>query len=650
MLRLPYLPSLERGARFFLESSGRLRHSRSEESLVRLRQIPPLLIAASLAAGVVACASGSGAAVQPPRSSFLVPESSPFIEATLHRLTLRQKVAQMVWPTLWGDYTAADAPQWRQLERYVRDEQVGGFTVSVGSPTEIAARLDALQRLAPIPLLIGADLEAGAGFRARGGWFLPAGTELGGATLLPPNMGLGAAALGMEAAAGDSMAYEAGRATARQGRALGIQIAYAPVLDVNNNPANPVINTRSFGEDPHAVARFGAAYIHGMQANGMIATGKHFPGHGDTGVNSHLALPVVHASRARLDSVELVPFKAAIDAGLATMMTFHGSMPALDSSGVPGTLSHKVLTGLLRDEMGFDGLIFTDAMDMKGVVDMFGSTEADIRAVEAGADILLMPRDVEGAIDAVIEGLKAGRYDEARLDASARRILIAKHQLGLERQRLVDLDSARAMVGDSSHEAVARLAAEKSITLVKDSLGQLPLSRLSPSSRILSITYSRRSDLGAGVTFDSELRGKFRAVRSAFVDESDPAPSFDLLLAAADSVDAVIVGSYVTHSSSATSVSVPQNFVDFLAELRNRGTHPTVVAFGNPYLLQQIPDVGTYVIAWGGFPVSQRAAARALLGIAPITGKLPIGIPPLVQLGTGKTLAVSADAAARGSK
>ena len=564
-------------------------------------------------------------------------------DCAIEHMTPREKAAQMVWPQLFGDYVSADDPEWERLGRFIAEDKVGGVIISVGSPLEIAAKLNALQKLSDLPLLVSSDLETGAGFRARGGYFLPNGIYLGGSTIFPPQMAIGAT--------GDtSFAHEMGRITALEGRALGIHIGFAPVLDVNNNPANPVINTRSFGEDPHAVARFGVAFIHGMQANGMLATGKHFPGHGDTGVNSHLALPVVHASRARLDSVELVPFKAAIDAGLATMMTFHGSMPALDSSGVPGTLSHKVLTGLLRDEMGFDGLIFTDAMDMKGVVDMFGSTEADIRAVEAGADILLMPRDVEGAIDAVIEGLKAGRYDEARLDASARRILIAKHQLGLERQRLVDLDSARAMVGDSSHEAVARLAAEKSITLVKDSLGQLPLSRLSPSSRILSITYSRRSDLGAGVTFDSELRGKFRAVRSAFVDESDPAPNFDLLLAAADSVDAVIVGSYVTHSSSATSVSVPQNFVDFLAELRNRGTHPTVVAFGNPYLLQQIPDVGTYVIAWGGFPVSQRAAARALLGIAPITGKLPIGIPPLVQLGTGKTLAVSADAAARGSK
>ena len=564
-------------------------------------------------------------------------------DCAIGHMTPREKAAQMIWPQLFGDYVPADNSEWQRLSRLITKDKVGGLIISVGSPLEIAAKLNALQKMSDLPLIVSSDLETGAGFRARGGYFLPNGIYLGGSTIFPPQMAIGAT--------GDTaLAYEQGRVTALEGRALGIHIGFSPVLDVNNNPANPVINTRSFGEDPHAVARFGVAYVHGMQANGMLATGKHFPGHGDTGVNSHLALPVVNASRARLDSVELVPFKAAVDAGLATMMTFHGSMPALDSSGVPGTLSHKVLTGLLRDEMNFDGLIITDAMDMKGVVDMFGSKEAAIRAVAAGADVLLMPRDVEGTIDAVMEGIQTGRFDESRLDESARRILIAKHELGLEHRRLVDLDSARAIVGDSSHEAVARIAAEKSITLVKDSLGQLPLSQLPRGARVLSITYASRSDLGAGTTFDAELRRTFRSVRSAFVEESDPAPNFDLLLAAADSSDVVVVGSYVSHSSSATTVSAPQDFVNFLEALRTRETHPIVVAFGNPYFLQQIPDIGSYVIAWGGFPVSQRAAARALLGMAPITGKLPIAIPPLVQLGAGKTLAASVDAAARGSK
>ncbi|MEO7219650.1 MAG: glycoside hydrolase family 3 N-terminal domain-containing protein, partial [Gemmatimonadaceae bacterium] len=252
-------------------------------------------------------------------------------------LTLREKAAQMVWPTVLGDYASGDSPQWQRLNDQIIREKVGGYTISVGSPTELAAKLNAMQRISGIPLLFGADLEAGAGYRARGGYFVPNAIDLGGAVVFPPEMAIGATR-------DTALAYEQGRLTAIEGRALGIHIAYAPVLDVNNNPANPVINTRSYGEDPALAARLGVAFIHGLQANGMIATGKHFPGHGDTETNSHLALPVVGVSRSRLDSVELVPFRAAVKGGVGAMMTFHGVMPALDSSGVPGTMSQNVLT------------------------------------------------------------------------------------------------------------------------------------------------------------------------------------------------------------------------------------------------------------------------------------------------------------------
>src|SRR5450759_5202644 len=255
------------------------------------------------------------------------------------------------------------SPPLRRLTQYIQQEKVGGFTISVGSPIEVAAKLNALQSMSKVPLLFGADLEAGAGFRARGGYFVPNAIDLGGAIVFPPEMAVGATR-------DTTLAYEQGRLTALEGRALGIHIAYAPVLDVNNNPDNPVINTRSYGEDPQLAARMGVAFIHGLQDHGMIATGKHFPGHGDTGVNSHLALPVVTVSRSRLDTVELVPFRAAVNGGVGAIMSFHGAMPALDSSGVPGTLSPKVLTGLLRGELGFRGIIISDAMDMRAVLDL----------------------------------------------------------------------------------------------------------------------------------------------------------------------------------------------------------------------------------------------------------------------------------------
>ena len=543
-----------------------------------------------------------------------------WVTCVLAHMSLRDKAAQMVWPQLYGDYVSADAPQWRKISGWIVQQHVGGVIMSVGSPLEIAAKLNALQRMSDLPLLVGGDLEFGAGYRARGGYFLPNGIDLGGAVLFPPEMAIGATRDTM-------LAYEQGRITAVEGRAIGYQIDFSPILDVNNNPANPVISTRSFGEHPALVAKLGAAFIRGVQEHGMIATGKHFPGHGDTGTNSHLALPVVNVSRARLDSVELVPFKAAVQAGVGAIMTFHGSMPALDSSGVPGTLSHNVLTGLLRDEMHFRGLVISDAMDMRGVLDKYGAVEASQRAVAAGADVLLQPADVAQTIDAVVAGVASGRYTESRLDESVRRILEAKVRVGITTKRLVDLDSARAIVGDSADAAVARAAADRSITLVRDSLHQLPLARLNHGARILSITYAHRTDLGAGLTFDGELRRTFPALRPEYVDADDPRPDFFRLLAAADSADVVLVSSYVAHSSTATTVDVPRSFVDFIEELRRRNEHPIVIAFGNPYFLQQIPDVAAYVVAWGGFPVSQGAAARAVLGTIPMSGQLPITIP-----------------------
>jgi len=545
--------------------------------------------------------------------------AAAWADSVLRTLTLREKAAQIVWPSLFGDYTSGDSPQWQRLSSYVTKDKVGGFTISIGSPTEIASKLNALQSLSSIPLLFGADLEAGAGWRARGGYFIPNAIDLGGAVVSPPEMAIGAT--------GDTiLAYEEGRLTALEGRALGIHIAYAPVLDVNNNPANPVINTRSYGEDPQQVARLGSAFIRGLQANGMIATGKHFPGHGDTGVNSHLALPVVTVSRSRLDSVELIPFKAAVKSGVGAIMSFHGAMPALDSSGVPGTLSSKVLTGLLRNEMQFKGIIISDAMDMRGVLDQYGAVESVKRAVAAGVDVLIQPLSIPETIDAVVAGVREGRYTEARLDESVRRVLMAKAGLGLNRSKLVDLNALRSIVGDSAHVNTSNSIAQKSITLVKDSLGVVPLA-LPATARILSVTVGRRADLSAGVQFNNDLRGRYAGLRAEFLIADDPSADYIRMERAADSADVTIVSSYVGQVWNAASASAPQPFTNFIDDLVKRGRRLIVVSFGNPYLLQQIPAAPTYVVAWGGSQGSQSAAARALLGITPITGKLPISIP-----------------------
>jgi beta-N-acetylhexosaminidase len=580
-------------------------------------------------AAVMGCSSattntGSGA-LDTNRTTATTPAAADaWADSVLEALSLREKAGQMVWPSVFADYQPGDSPQWDRLKTYVATDKVGGFTISVGSPTEMAAKLNAMQAMASIPLLIGADLEAGAGFRARGGFFVPNAIDLGGAVVTPPEMAVGATR-------DTVLAFEEGKLTAQEGRALGIHIAYAPVLDVNNNPANPVINTRSYGEDPRLVARMGAAFIRGLQTNGMIATGKHFPGHGDTGVNSHLALPVVTVSRSRLDSVELIPFKAAVNSGVGAIMSFHGAMPALDSSGVPGTLSPNVLTGLLRNDMQFKGIIISDAMDMRGVLDQYGAVEAVKRAVAAGVDVLIQPLSVTETIDAVVAGVKEGRYSEARIDQSVRRILRTKAALGLNKSKTVDLNALRFVVGDSAHVNISNRIATESITLVKDSLGYVPLNA-PQNAKILSVAVARRADLSAGTTFNAELRARYPALRPEVLIAEDPSADYARMERAADSADVTIISSYVGQSWDAVSAAAPKSFTNFLDHLQRNGRKMIVVSFGNPYLLQQIPGVPAYVIGWGGFPASQSAAARAILGAAPITGKLPISIP----LGNGE--------------
>lgn len=605
---------------------------------------PAIIVMVAIAAiSVVSAVSSASLGAQLPRkagSTAATPtgsgrygEPERWADSVLATMTLKDRAAQMVWPNIYADYVPADAPSWRRITSYVTDEKVGGILMSIGSPIEMAVKLNALQRMSDLPLLVGADLETGAGMRARGGYFVPNGIDLGGATVFPSEMAYGAAN-------DTSLTYTEGRVTALEGRALGIHINFAPVLDVNNNPANPVINTRSYGEEPHAVARLGVAFIHGLQEHGMIATAKHFPGHGDTETNSHLALPVVNVSRARLDTVELVPFRAAIKAGVGAVMTFHGSMPALDTSGAPGTLSSNVVTGLLRQELGFNGLVISDAMDMKGVTDKYGATEAIKRAVAAGVDVLIQPVDVPAAINAVVDGVSEGRYTETRVSESARRILAMKRRLNLDRDRYANLDSLRAIVGDSIHVALAQDAADRSITVVRDSLHILPL-KLTPDMKVLSVTVARRTDLGASEAFNATLGKSVPSIRTEFVISDDPAVNYPRLESMADSADVTIVSSYVGQSWNVTSVNAPQAFADWIGRIVANGRKVVIVAFGNPYLLSQIPEVPEYVIAWDGAVVSQKSAARVISGITPASGHLPITIPPVAKRGDGLTVTAS---------
>jgi len=601
-------------------------------------------LAAFLAACVSAGATGTIASTSrnPPRAA------QTWADSVLSSLSPRDRAAQLVWPQVFGDYTPEQSASWDRVKQLIAIEHVGGFVMSIGSPIETATKINAMQRLSPVPLVIGADYEAGAGFRTRGGYFLPNNIYLGGATLFPAQMALGATR-------DTTLAYEQGRITALEGRAVGVHMAFAPVLDVNNNPNNPVIGPRSFGEDPELVASLGAAIIRGLQQNGMAATGKHFPGHGDTEQNSHLATTMVNASRARLDSVELLPFRRAVATGVSAIMTFHGVVPSLDTSPLPATLSPVVMRSLLRQEMSFAGLLITDALDMNGVlarvrptaeanvvagsygaINSPGLAEVVKLAIDAGNDILLMPLDVPTAIDAVVAGVREGRFSQARVDSSVRRLLLHKYALGLHERRFVSVDSARRVVGIAPNLEIADRIAERAITLAKDSLRLVPLAGVtSPRPRVISVTIAARADLGAGGTFDAELR-RAADVRSEWVDAADPAAALGRIGAIADSADYVVISSYLAQGTRVSDANAPTPLVDLVRAATQRNVRTIVVAFGNPYLYQQVPFVPTYMIAWGGFPPSQRAAARALLGAIEISGRLPISIPPSLRLGDGE--------------
>ena len=555
-------------------------------------------------------------------------EDEAWVERTLSGLTLRQKIGQLIMPWVLGDFAPEGSPSHDRILEYIEDQGIGGVIMSVGSPTEVAAKLNDFQAHSNIPLMVAADLETGAGFRMRGAVQMPGTIELGGATDFPSLMAVGATA-------DPQLAYEMGRITAREARAVGIHIPFAPVLDVNNNPDNPIINVRSFGENPEEVAGLGAAFVRGVQEHGAIATGKHFPGHGDTETDSHLGLPVILHSRARMDSVELFPFRHAIEAGMGAVMTAHISVPSLDGGvGDPSTLSSAVLTDLLRDEMEFDGLLFTDAMDMSAISRGYGAEEASVRAIEAGADVILMPPSVERAVEGIAVAVESGRIDASRIDASVRRILETKKQMGLDTDRVVQIDQIGQVVGIPAHTQVAAEIAERSITLLHNGGNLLPLLG-TRSARVMSVSFRRTSDVLAGRYFNARLRQTYPRLTTAGLDVDSGPALYASLLRQARQQALVILSTYVTAFSQSGSLALPEEVVDFAGQLTEIGVPHIVVSFGNPYLITELPDVRAYMLAWSGSEVSQTAAAQALFGEIEISGRVPTRIPPLYEMGDG---------------
>ncbi|MFL5621193.1 MAG: glycoside hydrolase family 3 protein [Gemmatimonadaceae bacterium] len=598
---------------------------------------PPSTIQPTIVPGVDASARRMLGPATPGATAPLAAADRRWVESTLASLSLREKVAQLIMPWVGGDYAAVGSPEFEQVRRWVQDDRVGGLVLSIGLPLSYAAKLNELQARARVPLLIASDMENGPGMRLGNIYALPSLLPQGGGTTFPPVMALGAAG-------SEDLAYKLGQVLGTEARAIGVHMVFGPVLDVNSNPLNPIINTRSFGENPALVSRLATAYIRGARSTGLMSTGKHFPGHGDTDVDSHLDLPTIRADRAHLDSVDFPPFRTAVAEGIDAIMTAHIAVVGVegDTAG-PATLSHRFMTDVLRDEMHFGGVLFTDAMTMGGVAKRYGATEPLIKALEAGADVLLMPRDVTNAITTVTEAVHSGRLTEARIDASVRRILTAKARAGLRTGRLVDLNAVDRIVDIPEHTKIAEEVAARSITLAQDKMNLVPLrsasaggtSVVDSSTRILSITYADASDLVAGRTFNSVIDDRIPGTRTVRVDNRTTDAEYAALTAQADSASLLLVSAYVSPREFAGSVGTQGAFSQFVEKLALSGKPIIVLSFGSPYLLSAFPSVSSYLLAWGGAPISQRAAALALVGEREINGKLPISLPPTLQFGAG---------------
>jgi beta-N-acetylhexosaminidase len=550
-----------------------------------------------------------------------------WVDSTLASLPLRSRVAQMTMFWMLGDFTSVDDSTFGEIVRWVEQEGVGGATMSLGTPVEVADKLNFLQRRARIPLLVAADLEP-ALLRLESATFTHYLLETGGATAFPTTMGI--AATGR-----DEDAFDVARVIAREARAVGIHVNFAPVVDVNINPNNPVIGTRSFGEDPQRVARLAELFVRGTHAGGALATAKHFPGHGDTDVDSHVGLPVVTADMDRLKRVELVPFRAAVGAGADLVMSSHIALPALGGdSTTPATLRQDVMEGLLRDSLRFRGVTITDALNMEGVGKGYTIEESVVRAINAGTDILLRPGDdVSRAINAVVAAVERGDVPRARIDTAVRRILWTKARLGLVQRREVPLEPIRTVVGSAAHRALAQDVAQRSLTLLRDSGATIPLAA---NARIAVVGYMPETELKAGRAFAREL-AKLRPQPGRIVAKLSPAtaPSqLDSLTRQLGTVDVIVLTAYVRRVEGEGRTTVPPHvaaWIDSVAASRKAA----VIAFGNPYIIRQFPRARTYLNAYGVSEPVEIAVARALTGTARISGKSPVSLPGFFRAGEG---------------
>jgi beta-N-acetylhexosaminidase len=547
------------------------------------------------------------------------------VASRLRALSLHDRIAQMFVVRGYGDYPPSTNAEYQRFERWISQTHVGGFIVAgrirdgniiQAQPFEMAAFVNHAQRIAKTPLLVGSDFERGASMRVAG------------TARFPYMMAFGAA--------GDLNAVrELGAATAREARTLGVTWVFAPDADVNNDPENPIINVRSFGEDPNSVASDVGAFIDGAHSDPtqyVLISAKHFPGHGDTAEDSHLQLARLNKPKEQIESVELVPFRAAVAHGADSIMTAHLAVPALEPAAIPATLSRNILTNVLRDELNFKGLVVTDAMEMQGVTSLFGQGEASVRAVEAGADVLLMPVDPETCIRAIEAAIASGRLTRARIDASVVRILEAKQRVGLFKRAPINLDKITDDLEAERFGQLAEHVAEKAFTLVKDDKHLFPMPSAEGSCLVImgEGQFSQRGEI-----LVRDLHRGAPDVKVYVVNASTPEGVLAAVATDTSHCRQIYVGAFVTVNASRGNVAL-ENGLATLLRTMSKGTVPTgLVSFGNPYLLRDFPDVTAYAATFSTAVSSEQAVAKAMLGQMEISGKMPVSIPGFAKVGDG---------------
>lgn len=537
-------------------------------------------------------------------------QRAEWVEQALREMSLEERVGQLLMPDLTGTLIHEESEQYTRLKNFIERLHVGGFIIYNGDAFTTAALVNRLQRRARLPLLFASDFEGGVGMQLRGG------------TRLPRAMAL--------AATGDAeSAAEAARITAREGRAIGVHVNFYPVLDVNNNPANPIINTRAFSDDPERVAHFGAAFIRAAQDKGQLATAKHFPGHGDTSLDSHILLPTLDASIERLERIELAPFRDAVKRGVRAIMTAHISVPSLDAEALeprPATLSPALVDGVLRKRFAFDGLVFTDALSMGAVADRYESGEAAIQAVLAGCDVVLYPTDVEATHRALCEAAQSGRIERERIDESARRILKAKAWCGLHARREVSLEGVWDVLSNPRHTSTARELFERAVTLVRDPAGLLPVE----NKRVLGLILKDSVPVWAhvlrepaGLPFSREVSARFRG---RVIESSAEAANIEEVLAACADCNVVLVAVCSRVAAYKGSVSLAAAHGEVLRALANNGVPLIVSVFGNPYVLPHVPESATTLLTFESAVEAEEAAVRVIAGLLPAQGHSPVNL------------------------